>query len=119
MNVNLEYITEIQLESLKLRREYPTLKKAKKHAKEILPKEPISLVEKYLGGNQPESKASVIARKYSRFTKPAYPVEANDTICRCSGKCATVRCSCKALLSDVHIKHTCKSCSPYSKINTE
>ena len=94
--VNLEYIEAVQLESLKLRTKYRTLKKAQKHANDILLKEPMSLVDKYLGGNQAESKASVVARRYSRFSKPAYPVE-NESIYRCLGKCATVRCECKAL----------------------
>ena len=75
---------------------YHTLKKARKHAYHMLPKEPMSLVEKYLGGNQAESKASVVARRYSRFSKPAYPVENGQSICKCTGKCATVRCPCKA-----------------------
>jgi hypothetical protein len=105
--VNLEYIEAVQLESLELRAKYCTLKKAQKHAKQVLPKEPISLVEKYLDGNQAESKASVIARRYSRFLKPAYPVQ-NESICRCSGKCATVRCACKALGSKRTSECQCK-----------
>ena len=76
---------------------YRTIEKAQKHAQHILPHEPMSLVEKYLVGNQAESKASVVARRYSRFSKPAYPVDKEKSICTCSGKCATVRCACKAL----------------------
>ena len=62
----------------------------------MLPKELMSLVEKYLGGNQAESKASVVASQFSRFLKPAYPVENGQSICKYTGKCATVRCPCKA-----------------------
>ncbi|CAB3996155.1 Hypothetical predicted protein [Paramuricea clavata] len=58
-----KYIEAVQLESLKLRAKYRTLKRAQKHANHVLPKEPMSLVEKYLGGNQAESKASVVARR--------------------------------------------------------
>ena len=74
-----------------------TLNRARKHAYHILPKEPMSLVEKYMIGNEAESKASVVARRYSRFSKPASPDESELSICKCSGKCATLRCAWKAL----------------------
>jgi hypothetical protein len=49
---------------MKLRKEFSNMKKAKFHAKELLPEEPCSLVEKYLAGNQPQSKTEVIANRY-------------------------------------------------------
>ena len=75
----------------------------------ILPHEPMSLVEKYLAGTQAESKASVVARRYSRFSKPAYPVDKEKSICTCSGKCATVRCACKALGNTCTADCQCKT----------
>ena len=90
----LEYIQTIHCETIKLRKEFGNIQRAKNHAKEFLPKEPISLVQKYLDGNQPQSKAEVVAKRYSRFTKPAYPVQ-DECLCECSGKCATRRCWCK------------------------
>lgn len=54
-----------------------------------------SLVRNFLGGDQPESKELVIDQQYSRFTKPAYANENDGSTCNCSGKCATVRCSCR------------------------
>ncbi|CAB4020840.1 Hypothetical predicted protein [Paramuricea clavata] len=89
------YVKRHQSESLKLRQKFPTLKKARLNAIDVLPKEPPSLVDQYKKNNPPESKNSIIAKRFSRFTKPAYPVEDND-ICECSGKCATKRCGCKA-----------------------
>ena len=93
-----EYIQSVQCEAMKLRKESSNMKKAKSHAKELLPEEPCSLVEKYLAGNQPQSKTEVIANRYSRFTKPALPTE-NERLCECSGKCATCRCPCKKVKS--------------------
>ena len=102
MPVNIE---AIQLETLKLRTTYPTLKKALKHAKKILPDESESLVQKYLGGKQSESKESVIARRYSRFSTPAYPIADDGITCKCSGKCATVRrLLTRAVHQIVHVK---------------
>ena len=60
---------------------------------EVLPKEPRSLVDQYKESNPQES--SIIAKRFNRFTKPAYPEEDKDT-CQCSGKCATKRCCGKA-----------------------
>ena len=64
-------------------------KKARKHAYPMLSKEPMSLVEKYLGSNQAESKASVFDRLCSRFSKPAYPVENG-----CPSASALAMCNC-------------------------
>lgn len=102
-----EYIQTIQCEAIKLRKDFGNIQKAKWHANELLPKEPISLVEKYLEGNQPQSKAEVIVNRYSRFTKPAYPVE-DECSCECSGKCATVRCSCKKITKKCTAACGCK-----------
>lgn len=93
-----DYIETIHGEVIKLRKEFGTLKKAKCHAKELLPKEPISLVENYTKDTPRQPKAKVIASKYSRFSEPAYPVQTERPICDCSGKCATVRCPCKKAL---------------------
>ena len=87
---------KIQHESLNLRQKYPALKKAKLNSKPMLPKEPMSLASMYRNGNQPESKESIVARRYCRFTQPACPVVADERVCECSGKCATKRCPCKA-----------------------
>lgn len=84
------------MESLSLRKKYNTLKKAKQHAKRILPHEPMSLVVKYQDGKEPESKASVVSRKYSRFSIPACPVQDDAVKCQCAGKCKTRRCPCRS-----------------------
>ena len=62
----------------------------------MLPKEPMSLASMYRNDNQPESKESIVARRYCRFTQPACPVVADESVSECSGKCATKRCPCKA-----------------------
>ncbi|CAB4018413.1 Hypothetical predicted protein [Paramuricea clavata] len=49
-----EYIQTVQEECLKLRNDFSTLKKAISHSKELLPEEPVTLVEKYLDGKQPK-----------------------------------------------------------------
>ena len=90
-----DYIQTIHCEVIQLRKDFSTLRKAKCHAKEFLPTEPVSLVEKYTKDAGRKSKAEVISTKYSRFTKPAYPVDKELPLCDCSGKCATVRCPCK------------------------
>ena len=96
--LNLECIEAVQLESVQLRAKHRTLKRAQKNANLVLPPEPMSLVEQYLNGKQAESKASVVNRRYSRFSKPALPLpDQNKSSCTCSGKCATIRCACKAL----------------------
>ena len=59
---------------VQLRSRYNTLKKARKHAKKILPPEPCSLVEKYLKGKQRPSKKDVVTAKRSQFSKPALPL---------------------------------------------
>jgi hypothetical protein len=48
-------------EVVHLRYKYPTLKKAKVHANEVLPVEPKSLVEQYLAGKDRPSKEQVVA----------------------------------------------------------
>ena len=83
----LEYLQTVQHECLQLRKDFASLKKAKSHAKELLPEEPISLVEKYNDGKQPYAKADLVATRHSRFTLPALPVEGSH--CDCSGKCST------------------------------
>ncbi len=92
-----DYIKTIHCEVIQLRKDFGTLKKAKCHAKEFLPKEPVSLAEKYTKGTERKTKAEVIATKYSRFTKPAYPVDKELLLCDCSGKCATVRYPCNEM----------------------
>ena len=90
-------MTKIQCECLKLRQDFPTVKKALKNAAVVLPEEPVSL-ESCLKGSSRVAKETVVARRHSRFTKPALP-ELSFTeaaACSCSGKCATRRCSCKA-----------------------
>ncbi|CAB4031322.1 Hypothetical predicted protein, partial [Paramuricea clavata] len=89
-----KYIQTIQEECLKLRNDFSTLKKAISHSKELLPEEPVTLVEKYLDGKQPKPKSDIVAAKHSRFTQPALPGVDEDH-CDCSGKCATRRCKCK------------------------
>ena len=91
---------KIQRECLKLRQDFPTVQKALKNATVMLPEEPVSLVKSYINGSSRLSKETVVARRHSRFTKPALP-ELNFTealACSCGGKCATKRCSCKANL---------------------
>ena len=97
----LEYLQTVQHECLQLGKDFASLKKAKSHAKELLPEEPISLVEKYNDGKQPYAKADLVATRHSRFTQPALPVEGSH--CDCSGKCSTKRCPCRNSL------HKCKS----------
>ena len=104
-----DYIETIHCEVVRLRKDFGTLKKAKCHAKELLPKEPASLVEKYTKGTARQPKAEVIAKKYSRFTKPAYPVDKEHPMCDCSGKCATVRCPCKKALEKCTEACGCKT----------
>ena len=85
---------------MKLRCKHNTLKKARKHAKKILPPEPCSLVEKYLKGRPKPSKEVVVAAIRSRFSKPALPLThaptEKENSCSCKGKCATKRCICKS-----------------------
>ena len=83
----------IQSEAIRLRKEFNNLLKAKCHAEELLPKEPCSLVKKYLEGKRPQTKQEIVANRHSRFTKPANKV--TEIKCDCSGKCATRRCPCK------------------------
>lgn len=97
----LGYVKLILDEVIKLRCKYNTLKKARKHAKKILPTEPCSLVEKYLQGSQKPAKEDVVAAIRTRFSKPALPAaslmgtEKNNS-CSCKGKCATKKCICKS-----------------------
>jgi hypothetical protein len=93
----LGYVKLILDEVIKLRCKYNTLKKARKHAKKILPTEPCSLVEKYLQGSQKPAKEDVVAAIRTHFSKPALPAaslmgtEKNNS-CSCKGKCATKKC---------------------------
>ena len=63
----------IQRECLKQIQDFATVEKASKNARALLPKEPISLLESYLNGNSRLAKEVVVARRHSRFTKPALP----------------------------------------------
>lgn len=81
-------------ESLNLRKSFNTVKKAISHAQQVLPKEPPTMVKKYLNGKQPQPKSETVARRHSRFTQPALP-EIDEIKCDCSGKCFTKRCPCK------------------------
>ncbi len=104
----------IQLECLKLRQDFPTVVKASKNAKALLPKEPMSLVENYLNGNPRQPKEVVVAGRHSRFTTPALPEPEtavhNPTFqCSCSGKCATRRCICEQNLRPCQPSCTCKN----------
>ena len=91
----------ILTEVVHLRTKYPTHKKAKSHANEVLPIEPRSLVEQYLAGKERQSKEDVVANRRSRFSKPALPVskerESTNKPCACKGKCATRKCDCRAI----------------------
>ena len=103
-------MTKIQCECLKLRQDFPTVKKALKNAAVVLPEEPVSLVESYLKGSSRVAKETVVARRHSRFTKPALP-ELSYTeaaACSCSEKCATKRCCCKADLRRCQSNCYCK-----------
>ena len=108
------YVKHHQSESLKLWQKFPTLNKAWLNAIDVLPKEPPSLVDQYKRNNPPESKNSIIAKQFCRFSKPAYPIDENT--CECSGKCATKRCGCKAskrlckgqMFKQIDIKLNCK-----------
>ena len=85
-------------EVLQLRSEQHNLKKARAFADKLLPQEPISMVKKYLEQKDRPSKEQVVDSRKSRFTKPALPEKADDTLsymCSCKGKCATKRCICK------------------------
>ena len=63
----------MQRECLKQIQDFATVEKASKNARALLPKEPISLLESYLNGNSRLAKEVVVARRHSRFTKPALP----------------------------------------------
>ena len=69
----LGYVKLILDEVMQLRSKHNTVKKAKKHAKNILPREPCSLVLKYLKAMQKQFKEDLVAAKRSRFSKPALP----------------------------------------------
>ncbi|XP_028410291.1 uncharacterized protein LOC114532904 [Dendronephthya gigantea] len=96
-----EYVHLILSQVIKLRKQYPTLKKAKEHASNVLPPEPQSLVQQYLAGKERPSKEQVVANKKSRFSKPALPTsvkrKAGVNPCACKGKCATRKCDCRAV----------------------
>ena len=99
-------------EVVHLRYKYPTLKKAKVHANEVLPVEPKSLVEQYLAGKDRPSKEQVVASRKSRFSKPALPVNKERATeikpCACKGKCATRKCDCRGMEVMCDTKCKCK-----------
>ena len=94
------YIDVIMSQAIQHRVKHNTLTKAKAHAEKVLPIEPQSLVQKYLGGQERPSKQQVVESRKSRFTKPALPVNKehgpDQNPCECKGKCATKKCSCRA-----------------------
>ena len=85
-------------EVLLVRNQYKTFKKAKIHAKKVLPPEPKSLVDMYLEGKDRPSKEYVVANRNSRFSTPALPAnrEEGNKPCVCKGKCTTKKCECRA-----------------------
>ena len=103
----LGYIKQILEKAIKLRAAYPTLAKAKEHAKIVLPAEPYSLVQKYLEGKVRQSKEEVVAARHSRYTSPALPLPQREHIpCCCKGMCATTRCTCRG--NEVNCNSNCK-----------
>ena len=88
-------------QALQLRTKYPTLRKAKAHANEVLPAEPESLVDQYLAGKERHSKELVVASRRSRFSKPALPTSQTQRsvtkACFCKGKCVTNKCNCRVM----------------------
>jgi hypothetical protein len=103
----LGYIKQILEEAIKLRAAYPTLAKAKEHAKIVLPAEPYSLVQKYLEGKVRQSKEEVVAARHSRYTSPALPLPQREHIpCCCKGMCPTTRCTCRG--NEVNCNSNCK-----------
>ncbi|XP_028412060.1 uncharacterized protein LOC114534789 [Dendronephthya gigantea] len=105
------YVQLILKETIQLRKQYPTIKKAKDHANKVLPTEPATLVEKYLVGKERPSKEEVITSRKSRFSTPALPTsQAEQRLstkpCSCKGKCATKKCNCKA--TDILCDNRCK-----------
>lgn len=105
---------------IKIRSQYPSLKKAAVYANDVLPAEPQSLVEKYLVGKERPSKEYVVASRKSRFSTPALPVSRERTSdskpCACKGKCATRKCDCRAM--EVLCNNKCK-CKVAKCINRE
>ncbi|CAB4031730.1 Hypothetical predicted protein, partial [Paramuricea clavata] len=67
--------------------------KANDHAHAVLPAKPSTMVANYLDGKPRPSNADVIAKRHSKESKPAIPVD--GVCCSCTEKCATKRCVCK------------------------
>lgn len=99
-------------QAIHLRNKYPTLKKAKVHANEVLPVEPESLVSQYLAGKERPLKEDVVANRKSRFSTPALPTSEQQRSvtepCSCKGKCATRKCNCRAMEVLCNSRCNCK-----------
>ena len=99
-------------QTIQLRTQHPTLRKAKAHANEVLPAEPEFLMDQYLAGKERPSKELVVASRRSCFSKPALPTSQTQRsvtkACFCKGKCATKKCNCRAMEVLCDSQYSCK-----------